>query len=233
VSLIKYLGNLGYGSRRDVAAMLAGGRVTRVTGGRIAPDDAWTHDGTLVDGDVLDPPPGAVVVLHKPVGYVCSSKDVPPLIYELLPARFVRRSPVMAPVGRLDRDTSGLLLLTDDGALNHRLTSPRSHLPKTYRATLAQALRGDEAEQFSAGTLRLNGETTPLAPATMLALDSHTVELIITEGRYHQVRRMFAALGNHVVALERRAIGALGVGELPVGEWRLLSETERGLLVSR
>jgi 16S rRNA pseudouridine516 synthase len=67
----------------------------------------------------------------------------------------------------------------------------------------------------------------------MLALDSHTVELIITEGRYHQVRRMFAALGNHVVALERRAIGALGVGELPVGEWRLLSETERGLLVSR
>jgi 16S rRNA pseudouridine516 synthase len=233
VSLIKYLGNLGYGSRRDVAAMLAGGRVTRAAGGRIAPDDAWTHDGTLVDGDVLDPPPGAVVVLHKPVGYVCSAKDVPPLIYELLPTRFARRSPVMAPVGRLDRDTSGLLLLTDDGALNHRLTSPRSHLPKTYRATLAQALRGDEAEQFSAGTLRLNGEATPLAPATMIALDSHTVELIITEGRYHQVRRMFAAVGNHVVALERRAIGALGVGDLAVGEWRLLSETERGLLASR
>ncbi len=233
MSLIKYLGNLGYGSRRSVAAMLASGRVTRAAGGRIGPNDAWTHDETRVDGDVLDPPPGAVVVLHKPTGYVCSSKDVPPLIYELLPPRFARRSPVMAPVGRLDRDTSGLLLLTDDGALNHRLTSPRAHLPKTYRVTLAQPLRGDEASQFGSGTLRLSGETIPLAAATMVAIDSHTVELIITEGRYHQVRRMFAAMGNHVVSLERRAVGAFGLGDLPVGAWRLLGDAERGLLVSR
>ncbi len=231
MSLIKYLGNLGYGSRREVAAMLAAGRVTRAAGGRIGPDDAWTHDQTLVDAERLDPPPGTVVALHKPVGYVCSSKDVPPLIYELLPARFARREPVMAPVGRLDRDTSGLLLLTDDGALNHRLTSPRAHLPKTYRATLAQALRGDEAKQFGSGTLRLNGEATPLAAATMIVLDSHTVELIITEGRYHQVRRMFAAMGNHVVSLERRAIGAFSLRDLPLGAWQLLTGAERELLL--
>ncbi len=229
MSLIKYLGNLGYGSRREVAAMVASGRVTRTGGGRIRPDEPWTHRETLMDGEVLDPPPGAVVMLHKPIGYVCSSKDVPPLVYELLPQRFARRSPVMAPVGRLDRDTSGLLLLTDDGALNHRLTSPRSHLPKTYRATLATALRGDERGQFARGALVLHGETAPLAPAMMTELDPRTVDLIVTEGRYHQIRRMFAAMGNHVVALERIAIGSLGLGDLELGSWRLLSDAERGL----
>lgn len=230
MSLIKYLGNLGYGSRRDVTAMLARGRVTRVAGGRLGPDDLWSAADTLVDGEPLDPPPGAVVMLHKPAGYVCSSKDVPPLIYELLPERFARRSPVLAPVGRLDRDTSGLLLLTDDGALNHRLTSPRSHLPKTYRVSLASALRGDEGERFASGTLMLSGESTPLAPAELTPIDSQTAELRITEGRYHQVRRMFAAIGNHVVTLERIAIGKLRLGGLPAGAWRVLTEAERQLL---
>ncbi len=231
MTLIKYLGNLGYGSRREVAAMVGSGRVTRNGGGRIRPDEPWTHRETLMDGEVLDPAPGVVVMLHKPIGYVCSSKDVPPLVYELLPQRFARRSPVIAPVGRLDRDTSGLLLLTDDGALNHRLTSPRAHLPRTYRATLATALRGDEREQFAGGDLRLHGETTPLAPAMMTEHDPQTVDLIVTEGRYHQVRRMFAAMGNHVVTLERIAIGSLGLGALEPGAWRLISEDECGLLV--
>ncbi len=233
MSLIKYLGNLGYGSRREVAAMVASGRVTRTGGERIRPDDVWSHRDTQVDGEVLDPPPGVVVMLHKPVGYVCSSKDVPPLVYDLLPKRFARRTPVIAPVGRLDRETSGLLLLTDDGALNHRLTSPRSHLPKTYRATLAQALRGDERARFGAGTLLLSGETKPLAAAEMTEIDPSTVELIITEGRYHQVRRMFAALGNHVVSLERIAIGHIVLGDLAAGMWRVLSDAERSELVTR
>lgn len=231
MSLIKYLGNLGYGSRREVSAMVASGRVTRAGAGRPDPDEPWTHRDILVDGEALDPPPGVVVMLHKPVGFVCSTKDVPPLIYELLPERFARRSPVIAPIGRLDRDTSGLLLLTDDGALNHRLTSPRSHLPKTYRVTLTHALRGDEREQFGSGTLMLSGEAKPLAPASLSAIDSHTAELSITEGRYHQVRRMFAAIGNHVVALERIAIGPLVLGGLTAGAWRLVGDDECRLLV--
>lgn len=137
MSLIKHLARLGYGSRREVTALVAARRVTRADGTILRDGDAWQHDDVCVGGEPLDPPPGVLLMLHKPVGVTCSSKDVPPLVYDLLPARFLARTPVIAPVGRLDRDTSGLLLLTDDGPLNHRLTSPRHHVSRTYRATLA------------------------------------------------------------------------------------------------
>lgn len=230
MAVIKYLANLGYGSRREVTALLAARRVTRRDGVPVRDGDAAMHEGLLVDGRQLDPAPGALLMLHKPVGYVCSSRDVPPLVYDLLPARFLKRTPVMAPVGRLDRDTSGMLLLTDDGALNHRLTAPRSHVAKRYRATLANPLRGDEAERFATGTLLLTGEATPLAPATLVVEDERTAHLTITEGRYHQVRRMFAAVGNHVVTLQRVAIGALDLGDLAEGCWREVTVAERSLL---
>lgn len=167
-----------------------------------------------------------MVVLHKPLGFVCSTNDRPPIVYELLPPRFLARTPVMATVGRLDADTTGLLLLTDDGALNHRITSPRTHLSKTYRATLAEPLRGDEAAQFASGTMMLKGEDTPLLPAVLHQHAGLMVDLTITEGRYHQVRRMFAATGNHVVSLQRIALGPLNLDGLLEGAWRLLSATE-------
>ncbi len=226
-ALIKYLGNLGYGSRREVEAMVKARRVTRADGTVLRDEDRWTHDDLRLDGAGLDPAPGSVLLLHKPVGYVCSTSDVPPLVYELLPERFLRRRPVIATVGRLDRDTSGLLLLTDDGALNHRLTSPKSHLPKTYRATLADPVRGDEAVLFASGTLQLSGEDTPLAPAQLVILDPQTVELTLTEGRYHQARRMFAAVGNFVVTLHRTRFGSLSLDDLSSGAWRTLSDAER------
>lgn len=230
MALIKYLANLGYGTRREVEALLAARRVTGRDGRTMHDFDTWSHDLLLVDGQRLDPPPGSLLMLHKPVGYVCSTKDVPPLVYDLLPTRFRRRSPLVAPIGRLDRDTSGLLLLTDDGTLNHRLSSPRSHVAKTYRATLAHALRGDEAERFSSGTLLLESESKPLAPCILTVLDDGTAELVLSEGRYHQVRRMFAAVGNHVVALQRVAIGHLKLGEMSEGTWRVVSDAERLLL---
>ena len=148
MSLIKYLANLGYGSRREVTELVAMGRVSGTDGVRLGANDGWSHGELRVDGQPLDPAPGALLMLHKPIGYVCSTRDVPPLIYELLPARFLRRTPIVAAVGRLDRETSGMLLLTDDGALNHRLTSPRSHLSKTYRVTVAHDFRGDEPVAF-------------------------------------------------------------------------------------
>jgi 16S rRNA pseudouridine516 synthase len=138
----------------------------------------------------------------------------------------------MATVGRLDADTSGLLLLTDDGALNHRLTSPRSHVPKTYVATLAEPLRGDEAARFASGTMRLQGEDTPLLPAQLEVLGEREAALTIREGRYHQVRRMLAATGNHVVALRRTSLGTLLLGGLPEGSWRVLAPVEREALTS-
>ena len=225
--LLRYLANLGYGTRRDVEHMITRRRVSRRDGTKLSDGDPFEHDDLLVDGIPLDPPAGSVVMLHKPVGYVSSTKDpASPLVYDLLPTRFRFRSPVMAPVGRLDRDTSGLLLVTDDGQLNHRITSPRTHLEKRYLATLATDLRGDEGEIFASGTLMVDGEDSPLAPARLEVIDARHVRLHLTEGRYHQARRMFAAVGNHVTALHREAVGPLVLGDLPPGEWRLLAGDE-------
>jgi 16S rRNA pseudouridine516 synthase len=119
------------------------------------------------------------------------------------------------------------LLFTDDGALLHRISSPKSKLSKVYEATLASDLRGDEAELFASGTLMLESEQAPLLPAEFEAIDARHARLTLHEGRYHQVRRMFAAVGNHVEALHRSRIGGLGLGDLGSGEWRMLDETDR------
>ena len=226
MKIIKYLGNLGYGTRREVTQLIKQQGVTRVDGSIVRDGDSFAHDDLLVEGKPLDPAPGSVILLHKPLGYVCSSKDARQLIYELLPSRFLSRSPVMAPVGRLDRDTSGLLLVTDDGAINHRLTSPRTHLAKVYDAELASDLRGDESALFASGTLMLDGETTPLRPAALEVLGPRRARVSVTEGRYHQVRRMFAAAGNRVEHLHRPAMGSLHLGDLAPGKWRLLTQAE-------
>lgn len=230
MALIKYLANLGYGTRRHVTAIVSARRVTRADGTRLRDGDAFTHGDVRVDGERLDPPSGSVIVLNKPVGYVCSTQDVPPLVYELLPARFLRRSPVMATVGRLDRETSGLLLLTDDGALNHRLTSPKRHVPKTYRAMLAHDVDPGVLALFASGTMLLNGETKVLLPAAAVIIATRDVEVTIDEGRYHQVRRMFAATGNLVISLERIAVGGLTLGELAPGNWREATAEDRAQL---
>jgi 16S rRNA pseudouridine516 synthase len=224
--LSRYLARLGYGSRKEVELLIRQRRITTRDTVVLRDGDCPPHDTLCVDGAPLDPPEGSVLLLNKPLGYVCSTNDRPPIVYELLPARFLARSPVMATVGRLDADTTGLLLLTDDGALNHRITSPRTHLPKTYRATLAESLRGEEAAQFASGTFMLKGEDTPLRPATLVVHDTRTVDVSIMEGRYHQVRRMFAATGNHVVSLQRIALGPLSLDGLAEGTWRLLSASE-------
>jgi 16S rRNA pseudouridine516 synthase len=231
MKLGKYIANLGYGSRREVVRLFEQRRITTRDGQPLEAESAAAHDDIRVDGAPLDPPPGSLLMLHKPVGYVCSSKDVHPLAYDLLPARFLLRTPVMAPIGRLDLDTSGLLLLTDDGALNHRIASPRRHLPKCYEARLAEELRGDEGAIFGAGTLMLERELEPLAPAHLEVIAPRIARLTVTEGRYHQVRRMFAAVGNHVTALHRVAIGALTLGDLAAGAWRLVSDDERAQLL--
>ncbi|HTE42019.1 MAG TPA: pseudouridine synthase, partial [Steroidobacteraceae bacterium] len=130
-------------------------------------------------------------------------------------------------VGRLDRDTTGLLLMTDDGALLHRIVHPKSKLDKVYEATLARDLRGDEVAVFASGKLKLESEPTPLAPARMEVVSPRDAKLTLTEGRYHQARRMFAAVGNHVEALHRSRVGGLELDDLPSGQWRVLNESDR------
>ena len=227
MKLVKYLANLGYGSRKQVALMFREGRITDAQGEVLYADDPLDHDNLRIDGEVPDPAPGLLVMLHKPVGYTCSTKDPGRIVYDLLPPRYRLRSPLLSTVGRLDRDTSGLLLLTDDGVLLHRIVSPKSKLSKVYEATLANDLRGDEAGVFASGTLMLESEQTPLLPAGLEVIDSRHVRLTLHEGRYHQVRRMFAAVGNHVDALHRSRIGGLELAGLPAGEWRILGDDER------
>ena len=206
--------------------MFRAGRITDARGEVLYADDQPTHDDVRVDGEALDPAAGLVLMLHKPVGHTCSSRDRGRLVYDLLPPRFARRSPALSTVGRLDRETSGLLLLTDDGALLHRIITPKSRLSKVYEATLAQPLRGDEAALFASGTLMLESEKTPLLPAELETLSPTQARLVLHEGRYHQVRRMFAAAGNHVLALHRSRIGGLALDGLSAGEWRVLAEAE-------
>ena len=230
MKLVKHIANLGYGSRREVQWMFREGRITDAAGEVLYADDPLDHDNVRVDGEPLDPPAGQLLMLHKPVGTTCSTKDPGRIVYDLLPPRYRLRSPVMSTVGRLDRETSGLLLLTDDGQLLHRIISPKSRLPKVYLATLADDLRGDEVATFASGTLMLDNEKTPLLPAELEVLDARRARLTLHEGRYHQVRRMFAAVGNHVVALHRERVGGLSLGDLPEGEWRSLDASAREAL---
>ena len=226
MSLLRTLANLGYGSRREVQTLFAAGRVTDAHGAPLVADSVSTHAEVRIDGQPLDPAQGLVLMLHKPRGVTCSHDDAGPLVYTLLPPRYRMRKPPLSSIGRLDRDTSGLLLLTDDGALLHRIISPRRHVPKTYRVELAEDLRADAAALFASGTLRLRGERTPLLPAALQVADPRHVVLTLREGRYHQARRMFAAVGNHVLGLHREGIGALQLDDLAAGAWRPLAADE-------
>jgi len=226
--LDRLLANLGYGSRKDVQALVAGGKVVlddkvlKDAGARIAVDETLPARMT-VRGVPVDPPAPLVLIMHKPLGVTCSHKEDGQKIYDLLPRRWQIRDPGLSTVGRLDKDTSGLILITDDGDFLHRVISPKRHVPKTYFVSLDRPLAGSEGEIFAAGTLMLDGEEKPLLPAQLEVVDAKTARLTITEGRYHQVRRMFAAVGNHVVALHRERIGGLTLpADLEPGQHRIL-----------
>lgn len=221
--LDQLLANLGYCSRREARAWIDDGRVE--IAGRTANDPGEKAASGLVrvDGEPLDRPDGLLLLMNKPLGVVCSH-DVRegPSVYGLLPPRWQRRNPPVTTIGRLDKDTSGLLLLTDRSELVHRLTSPKHKVPKIYRATLDADLPPQLGELFASGTLVLRGETEPCAPAELRALGPREAELTLTEGRYHQVRRMFASQGCEVHTLERVRFGHLTLGELAPGAWREL-----------
>ena len=228
----KLLGSMGYGSRTEMARLgkaggivLDGADLTDVSK-RIAvtPDLPSRME---IDGRPLDPVPGLLMMLNKPLGMTCSRKEDGALVYDVLPERWRRRDPAISTIGRLDKQTTGLLLLTDDGDLLHRVISPKRHVAKVYRATLARPLNGTEADIFAAGGLVLEGEDKPLSPAVLEVLSPTEARLTVTEGRYHMVRRMFAAVGNHVDGLHRERVGGLALpDDLAPGEWRLLDQDQ-------
>lgn len=227
--LDQILASLGYGSRRDAKAMLAGRRVT--VAGQVVTDPGAKAAAreVLLDGQPLEFPDGVYVLFHKPAGLACSHDPrEAPLIYSALPARWLARNPVVSSVGRLDRDTTGLLLLSDDTQWQHRLTSPKHRVEKVYVAELDVAPPLDGlAEVFAAGTLMIAGEDKPCAPARLRWRGPRTAELGLVEGRYHQVKRMFAHFGSQVVKLHRESLGGLTLGDLAPGQWRELTPSER------
>ncbi len=167
------------------------------------------------------------VMLHKPAGVECTARrTLYPRAIDLIELPKVER---LQPVGRLDVDTTGLVLLTDDGQWSHRVTSPKRRCGKVYRVTLAEPLEGEALERASAAFaegVQLDGEEKVTRPAELAMREPTVAELTLFEGKYHQVKRMFAAIGHHVVALHRESIGPLSLGDLPEGEWRELTESE-------
>lgn len=221
--LDQLLANLGYCSRREARGWIQAGRVTVC--GRVTEDFGAKADpaDVRVDGEPLDHPAGLLLLVHKPVGLVCSHDEREgPNVYSLLPPRWRARNPQVTSIGRLDKDTSGLLLLTDQSELVHRLTSPKYKVPKVYRATVNTDLAPALVPLFAGGTLLLEDEKAPCAPAELRIITPREAELTLTEGRYHQVRRMFASQGAEVLTLHRARFGHLELGDLPAGQWREL-----------
>lgn len=232
----RLLSSMGYGSRKELARLARAGGISLdaaelldVT--RRIPVTPDLPTRMEIDGEALDPLAGMVILINKPLGMTCSHKEAGARVYDLLPDRWRRRDPVISTIGRLDKQTSGLLLLTDDGGLLHRIISPRHRVRKTYRARLARPLNGTESDLFASGHLMLKGEDRPLAPAELTVISDTEVLLGVTEGRYHQVRRMFAATGNHVEELHRQSLGGLSLPEgMASGQWKLLTAEEIALI---
>jgi 16S rRNA pseudouridine516 synthase len=222
----------GFGSRRECAGLLSTGQVR--VGGQPVADPAADFDtvGLVFElsGTAWPFHAQALVMLHKPVGFECSREPRDhPSVLSLLPLPLRRR---VQPVGRLDQDTTGLLLLTDDGTLLHRLTSPRHHVPKVYEVTARHPVTQDQAAELLAG-VRLNDDPKPVKAAACEVTGECTLRLTITDGRYHQVKRMVAAVGNRVEALHRSAFGRLRLdASLPEGQWRWLGADESAALRS-
>jgi 16S rRNA pseudouridine516 synthase len=217
--LDRLLANLGYGNRKDVQRLIRRGDVK--INGEIIKDISLKvlHGDVLVNDEPLDPIE-LTIVINKPAGYVCShDSNEGKTIYSLLPQRWQCRTPKLSTIGRLDKDTTGVIILTTDGKLNHTLSSPKSLITKIYEVTLASSLSGDEIEAFGSGSMILHGEEKPCLPAKMYIMDNYHAVVEIVEGRYHQVKRMFGAVGNKVVALHRSRFGDYTCDGLGNGEY--------------
>jgi 16S rRNA pseudouridine516 synthase len=219
------LANRGYCYRSRTGDFLHAHEVTLDGQRQANPSKRVDESRVIIAGQAIDPE-CLWILLHKPTGHICSHKEHGQLIYELMPERWLRRKPVITSVGRLDKDTTGLLVVTDDGPLVHWLTSPKHHVPRVYLATVQNAFEGHEPALFASGTLMIEDDDKPLLPASMEILGKTQARLTLHEGRYHQVRRMFEAIGNVVTALHRESFGTLTLQGLDPGQFRLLTADE-------
>lgn len=234
LSLDKILQSQGFGTRKWCAELIADGEVS--VNGSVVRDvrASVAIDGLQFEifGELWVYHEHVYIALNKPSNYECSRKaSHHPGVLKLLPEQFDRRD--VQPVGRLDHDTTGLLLMSDDGPFIHKQSSPKYHVPKIYVATTHEAVNDELVSALLKG-VQLNDEPAPLAAVSCRKVGEYQIEIVLAEGKYHQVKRMLAAAGNHCVALQRAQIGKLTLRDLGLaeGEWCYLSAAQRALLIA-
>jgi 16S rRNA pseudouridine516 synthase len=222
----------GFGTRRVCLGLIQQGLVAH-KGITVTDDAEWVETDNLyftVQGETWPYHEQAYLMLHKPAGTECSQKaSLYPSIYTLLPGPLRQRGGGAAAgvqaVGRLDQDTTGLLILSDDGKFIHRLTSPKHHVPKVYEVTTKHPIDANQISRLVAGVV-LDDDPKPVAAYAAEQTGTHTLRLTLTQGKYHQVKRMLAAVSNRVEGLHRSRIGSLTLADLPEGQWRWLTTEE-------
>jgi len=234
LTLDRILQSQGFGARKWCRELIDSGEVT--IEGKTVDDFSTAFETTDLVFTVYDDEwlyrEHVYIALNKPADYECSRKPSHhPGVLSLLPEQFTHRD--VQPVGRLDHDTTGLLLMSDDGAFIHAQSSPKSHIPKVYVATTHEPVTSELLEKLLGG-VKLNDEPAPLAALICNKLAEHKLEIVLEQGKYHQVKRMLVAAGNHCVALNRSQIGQLKLDALglELGEWCYLSREQMAQLVS-
>ncbi|WP_019141007.1 pseudouridine synthase [Noviherbaspirillum massiliense] len=233
LSLDKILQSQGFGTRKWCRELIVDGEVA--VHGYVVSDYRTVFDTEGLEFTIFGVSwlyrEHVYLALNKPADFECSRKPSHhPSVMTLLPEQFAWRD--VQPVGRLDHDTTGLLLLSDDGAFIHAQSSPRRHIPKLYLATTHAPVTGQLVAQLLGG-VKLHDEPAPLAALSCRQVGEHEIEIVLEQGKYHQVKRMLAAAGNHCTALRRTAIGGLTLDalELEEGEWCYLDDEQLALLV--
>ncbi|MYN01841.1 pseudouridine synthase [Pseudoduganella sp. DS3] len=232
LSLDRILQSQGFGTRKYCRALIEDGDV--LVGGEVQDNYKATYEaeGLVLEvfGEEWVVRERVYIALYKPANYECSRKPSHhPGVLTLLPEQFTWRD--VQPVGRLDHDTTGMLLMSDDGPFIHAQSSPKRHVPKVYQATTAEPVTDELVAQLLAG-VQLHDEPAPLAAVTCIKRGEHQLEIVLEQGKYHQVKRMLAAAGNHCAALHRSAIGQLELSSLGLeeGEWCYLTPEQLALL---
>ncbi|MBT8568867.1 16S rRNA pseudouridine(516) synthase [Polynucleobacter paneuropaeus] len=227
VSLEKILFSQGFGTRRYCSDLVYADLVK--VNGVLAedPEERISTEGLIlnVEGQDWEFHEKAYIAFHKPTNYECSHKTTHhPSVYSLLPRPFVERG--LQCVGRLDFDTTGLLLISDDGQFIHKMTTPKKNIGKVYEITTAEPIHGKQLDHLLKGVI-LDDDPKPCFAKACEQIDEHRLAMTIVEGRYHQVKRMMAAVGNHVAQLHRTQIGAYSMPvDLAEGQWHWLSEPD-------
>lgn len=232
LSLDRILQSQGFGTRKYCRALIEDGEVT--VDGAVQADYKAVFDtaslNVSVFGEAWQVRERVYIALHKPSNFECSRKPSHhPGVLTLLPEQFTWRD--VQPVGRLDHDTTGLLLMSDDGPFIHAQSSPKRHVPKVYQASTDGAVTQELIDQLLAG-VKLHDEPAPLRAVSCVRRGDHLLEIVLEQGKYHQVKRMLAAAGNHCVGLHRSAIGNLTLIDLNLaeGEWTYLDPEQLALL---